>query len=242
MKIIKLDATDSTNSYLKKLINNTEIEQGTTVITNDQKLGRGRRGNYWQGEAFKNLYFSFYNKISEEKNSTGFFLNAIASISVYSLLKEYKITNIQIKWPNDILVDSKKISGILIENIFLGKKLKHTVIGIGLNVNQYKFTKMHSATSMIIHTKYQIDIEYLAIRLQQLLIQNLSKVKNDSKGIIQDYNSVLFRRETFCNFLNNENKILSLKLLKVDSNGYLNLVDKKNKLFRYSLDEIKMII
>ena len=57
MKIIKLDATDSTNSYLKKLINNTEIEQGTTVITNDQKLGRGRRGNYWQGEAFKNLYF-----------------------------------------------------------------------------------------------------------------------------------------------------------------------------------------
>ena len=242
MKIIKLDATDSTNSYLKKLINNTEIEQGTTVITNDQILGRGRRGNYWQGEAFKNLYFSFYNKVSEEKNSTGFFLNAIASISVYSLLKEYKITNIQIKWPNDILVDSKKISGILIENIFLGKKLKHTVIGIGLNVNQYKFPKVLSATSMIIYTKNQIDIECLAIRLQQLLIENLSKAKNDLKGILQNYNSVLFKRETFCNFLNNENKILNLKLLKVDSNGYLNLVDKKNNFFSYSSDDIKMII
>ena len=242
MKIIKLDATDSTNSYLKKLISKTEIEQGTTVITNDQTLGRGRRGNYWQGEAFKNLYFSFYNKISKEKNSTGFLLNAIASISVYKLLKEYKITNIQIKWPNDIMVDSKKISGILIENIFLGKKLKHTIIGIGLNVNQYKFPKVNSATSMIIHTQNQIDIEFLAIRLQHLLIENLSKAKNDSKGILQNYNSVLFKRETFFNFLNNENKILHLKLLKVNSNGYLKLVDKKNKLFSYSSDEIKMII
>ena len=67
MKIIKLDATDSTNSYLKKLISKTDIEQGTIVITNDQTLGRGRRGNYWQGKAFKNLYFSFYNKISKKK-------------------------------------------------------------------------------------------------------------------------------------------------------------------------------
>ena len=242
MKIIKLDAIDSTNSYLKKLISKTDIEQGTIVITNDQTLGRGRRGNYWQGKAFKNLYFSFYNKISKKKNSTGFLLNAIASISIYKLLKEHKITNIQIKWPNDILVDSKKISGILIENIFLGKKLKHTVIGIGLNVNQCKFTKMPSATSMITHTKNQIDIECLAVRLQQLLIENLSKTENDLKGILQMYNSVLFKKDTFCNFLNNENKILRLKLLKVDSNGYLHLVDKKNKLFSYSSDEIKMII
>ena len=50
MKIIKLDATDSTNSYLKKLISRTEIEQGTTVITNDQTLGRGRRGNYFTAD------------------------------------------------------------------------------------------------------------------------------------------------------------------------------------------------
>ena len=95
---------------------------------------------------------------------------------------------------------------------------------------------------MITHTKNQIDIECLAVRLQQLLIENLSKTENDLKGILQMYNSVLFKKDTFCNFLNNENKILRLKLLKVDSNGYLYLVDKKNKLFSYSSDEIKMII
>ena len=242
MKIIKLDATDSTNSYLKKIINKNELEHGTTVIANDQTLGRGRRGNSWQGKAFKNLYFSFYNKNSRKKKSSGFLLNAIASISVCELLKQYKITNIQIKWPNDILVDSKKISGILIENIFFGKKLKHNIVGIGLNVNQYEFSMLPSVTSMIIHTKNQIDIESLAIRLQQLLIENLSKTENDIEGILQYYNSVLFKRDDFCTFLNKENKILKLKLLKVDNNGFLILADKQNKLFSYSSDEIKMII
>ena len=73
MKIIKLDATDSTNSYLKKLINNTEIEQGTTVITNDQKLGRGRRGNYWQERLLKIYILVFIIKFQRRKIPQDFF-------------------------------------------------------------------------------------------------------------------------------------------------------------------------
>ena len=121
MKIIKLDAIDSTNSYLKKLLAKEPLNDLTVVISKHQTKGRGRNGNVWTNNASLNLAFSIYKRFNDLKISDKFILNIISSLSVFQLLSENKLNKLTIKWPNDIMAENKKISGILIENNVKGK-------------------------------------------------------------------------------------------------------------------------
>ena len=122
MKIIKLDAIDSTNSFLKALSAQETCENFTVVSTESQTQGKGQRGSGWTSEAGKNLAFSvLYNQKIEEITSL-FTLNIVVALSVVEALKTVSNLNFSIKWPNDILAENKKIAGILIENTFKNSK------------------------------------------------------------------------------------------------------------------------
>ena len=169
MLIIKLDATDSTNAYLKNVMQTEVLDDFTTVIANKQLKGRGQLGASWISEPGKNLTISVLKKFNTLKASKQFILNMAVSMAVYDTLKALHISSLSIKWPNDILSGNQKICGILIENVMQEQIISSAIIGIGLNVNQVHFPGLKRATSIKLLTGKTIATdEVLSLFLKQL--------------------------------------------------------------------------
>ena len=146
-----LEETSSTNAYAHRIIQNNLITDGTLVFTDFQTKGVGQRGKPWQSEARKNLLGSFILKPRfDPQKST--YINFCASLGLYEAIQEFFPGRVKIKWPNDILVDNMKIGGLLLENIIEKEKIKFTIVGIGINVNQTKFENLENVTSFSILT------------------------------------------------------------------------------------------
>ena len=151
--IIWLDSIDSTNEEAKRHI--SDIDNLSVLSAYEQTEGRGQRGNTWTSTPGENLMFSVVLKFSPEDSGLGgldardqFVLNEIAALSVVDFLRLHDI-QAQIKWPNDVYVDSRKMCGILIENSIRGNWLSSSIIGIGLNINQRNFdVNLPNPTSM----------------------------------------------------------------------------------------------
>jgi BirA family biotin operon repressor/biotin-[acetyl-CoA-carboxylase] ligase len=109
LKLIKLNAIDSTSSFLKKLAQESVLKNYTIVTTENQISGRGQQQNTWYSEASKNLTISIYVSFKNLKIYDQKYLNFAISIAIYQTLSTYEISNLSIKWPNDILSANKKI-------------------------------------------------------------------------------------------------------------------------------------
>ena len=133
--------TDSTNNLLRRLY--LDENDLFTIYTDFQTAGRGQQGNGWESEKGKNLLFSTLLREWSIPVSSQFLINQIVSLSLYhtvrAILKEDQQSLLTIKWPNDLYFQDKKLAGILIENIWQGNQVSHSIAGIGLNVNQTVF-------------------------------------------------------------------------------------------------------
>ena len=136
--LIHLEETDSTNKYLNELCNKQCVEELTTITADFQTSGRGQRGNSWESEAGQNLMFSFVLYPTFLKARRQFLLSQIISLAIKEELERY-VSNISIKWPNDIVINGKKICGILTEMSAQFDYINHIVIGIGINVHNESF-------------------------------------------------------------------------------------------------------
>ncbi|MFL2663928.1 MAG: biotin--[acetyl-CoA-carboxylase] ligase, partial [Crocinitomicaceae bacterium] len=135
---IRLISVDSTNNFAAKLINDGLAEHGSVILAENQTNGRGQRGSEWQSQKAKNILTSFVFKFEALDPQFLFRINAFVSIALIDFLNSYGI-DAQIKWPNDIMVNSNKICGILVENKLVGNALSYSIAGFGLNVNQIEF-------------------------------------------------------------------------------------------------------
>ena len=152
--IIELDSVDSTNAYADHLLETTEPPDGTIVVAREQFAGRGQAGNSWNSEAGKNLTCSVLLYPQFLPADRQFLLNKVISLSVldfvHAALQDHRmafrtgqqrpeIPVVAIKWPNDIYVGNKKAGGILIAHKIMGDRLKASIVGIGININQTLF-------------------------------------------------------------------------------------------------------
>lgn len=160
VKIIQLEEVDSTNSYAKKNISN--IEDKTAIITKKQTSGRGRLNRSWVDLGEENLFLSIVLKPSETFKEIYPNLTQYLSVVLCKVIESYGIKT-QIKWPNDVLIDGKKIAGILSETVMQAQKLKGIVLGVGVNLNsnQEKIDAIPNkiATSLNIETQKAIDLK-----------------------------------------------------------------------------------
>lgn len=155
----------STNTYALQLCQQKQSLEGTVVITNNQTAGRGQRGNTWEAEPGTNLTFSIILKPTFMLATEQFMLNRAVSLGIANFLRSQLPKAVRIKWPNDMLVQEKKICGVLIENVIQGSAISASVVGIGLNVNQHRFS-IERATSLHLETGILYD---LSIMLDELL-------------------------------------------------------------------------
>jgi BirA family biotin operon repressor/biotin-[acetyl-CoA-carboxylase] ligase len=195
MKLIKLDAIDSTNDFLKRLSGQQSLENFTVVTAENQTHGKGQMGSKWDSEIGKNLMFSVlvnkvFNNISEI-----FDLNVAVAVALISTLEKYNIPNLSIKWPNDILSDNKKLAGILIENTIKNNREITSIIGVGLNVNQMNFDLLPKASSLAVIVKSEFDKEIILNQFIDCLKFNYNLLQNNSASELwKNYNSYLFKK------------------------------------------------
>ena len=151
------DSLDSTSSEVRRHI--PAYDNLSVVAAREQTAGRGQRGNRWLSQAGENLTFSLVMKPERLAARDQMQLTALASVAVRSYLLAEGIPA-RIKWPNDIYVVDRKICGMLIENTLEGPWIRHSVIGIGLNVNQTVFPPgLPNPTSMALCTHRTFDLE-----------------------------------------------------------------------------------
>lgn len=143
--------TDSTNVRAKALGN--EGQHGTLLVANRQTAGRGRRGRTWESPEEKNIYMTLFLKpeIAIDKAPM---LTIVMAHSVSKVLREVYKLDAQIKWPNDLVLNKKKICGILTEMSVSGGAIDYVVIGTGINVGNKTFPEelQQSATSLWLET------------------------------------------------------------------------------------------
>ena len=144
MRQIHLAQVDSTNSYLRRrLSEEPDLQEYTVVTATDQTAGRGQPGHRWDATAGQNLTMTLLLHPGDlmEDGGTLFDLNILTALAVRQALQRELPPGpeVKVKWPNDLLVDGRKICGILIENSFSSSRLEASVVGIGVNVLQEHF-------------------------------------------------------------------------------------------------------
>jgi BirA family biotin operon repressor/biotin-[acetyl-CoA-carboxylase] ligase len=146
-EIITYDSVDSTNDIAKRLVGKSDKE-GTVILANSQTQGKGRRGRTWHSEENVGVYLSTLLKTSLPPEQISQ-ITLVAGVALVQAINEFSRVRAYLKWPNDILLNGKKVAGILTE--YCQKKVHSEVIlGIGINVNHARFPVplQHIATSM----------------------------------------------------------------------------------------------
>jgi BirA family biotin operon repressor/biotin-[acetyl-CoA-carboxylase] ligase len=241
MIIIKLNATNSTNDYLKNLMRKQFVDNFTIVVTNNQEKGRGQRDAEWHSEAGKNLTFSVLVRDLIMNPTDLFTLNIAVALSVFETLNQLTSKKCAVKWPNDIMADNKKIAGILIENAIQQNGEILSVIGIGLNVNQINFNSINNVTSLKLLESLDFNLDYVLNSLLENLKQNISLVRNKSDLLWIKYLENLFKKEIPTTF---EDKSLQkfMGIIKgVSSVGQLQVLLEDDSIKNYGVKEIKML-
>ncbi|ALJ06201.1 ligase [Pseudalgibacter alginicilyticus] len=242
MHIIKLNAIDSTNSYLKKLSSETSLRDYTVVITNNQTNGRGQMGAVWDSEGSKNLTFSVFKDVSNFYIDNPFFISIVVSLSILKALQSINIQKLSVKWPNDILSDNKKVCGILIENVIKQNNLQSSIIGVGLNVNQTTFNNLPSASSIkcITGIHYHLDevLQSIIVHLKNYfsLLQN-----GHYEDLKQEYETYLFRKNKPSTFKGGDGNIFSGIIKNVSAAGHLQVLLEDDIVKAFDLKEITLL-
>lgn len=231
--LIRLKSVDSTNTFLLNLSNKEKLVEGTVVLADSQLKGRGQRGNIWLSQDGKSLCASvlFFPKTDLQYQFT---FNKCIALAIVSSLNIFGVKS-EIKWPNDILVQNKKIAGVLIENSIREKSLHKSVVGIGINVNN-DCTSIKHAISLQEVLKEEVKIDDLLLTLCQELEKYYLLFRNDKKQIQDLYHNNLFGKESQLNFMK-RGKPFSATIKRVDELGRLVLIeDDEEKV--YSMGEL----
>ena len=242
MHIIKLDAINSTNDYLKGLLQQQFVPNFTIVTAENQTNGRGQMGSEWKIESGKNLTFSILVKDLLLEINQIFTLNVAVAVSIIEVISALEIKNYAIKWPNDILAESKKIGGILIENSIKSNGEIFSIIGIGLNVNQKEFGNLPKASSLSLLKNKDFDKEPIMIAIAENLRRNISLIlNNNAASIWKKYHSNLYKRGIPMPFEDKDGNQFMGIIQGVDKAGKLEVI-LENDLFKtFAIKEIKLL-
>jgi BirA family biotin operon repressor/biotin-[acetyl-CoA-carboxylase] ligase len=241
--LIKLDATTSTNDFLKSLIKEVDIENFTVVQADFQSKGKGQMGTVWASEKGKNLILSVLVRETWMDINLLFELNRLVSLSILQTLNRFEIPNISIKWPNDIMSGNKKIAGILIENIIKANDELISIVGIGLNVNQKSFTEIDHATSMCLQNHQDFEIDPVMNEILNALQHNLEILKtNPHSSYFNDlYHQNLFRKDVPTVFQNEHHEKFMGIIRGVNSKGLLVLELEHDVVKTFDIKQIKIV-
>lgn len=192
-EIFYYDVIDSTNTRAKQLAEEGH-GTGTLVVADRQDAGRGRRGRSWEGPAGNGIYMTLVLKPEINPNNASM-LTLVAALAVSGAITTCTGVKAGIKWPNDIVMDGKKVCGILTEMSAQFDYVNHIVVGIGINVHNESFPKEIEdvATSIYLQSGEHIN----RARLIEEILEQFERYyaiylkTEDLSGLVNEYNSRL---------------------------------------------------
>ena len=224
MHLIELDTVASTNIHAQSII--AEMHPQCFVVTaKEQTKGKGQQGNVWHSEKAKNLLFSIAIYPHPIKADEQFILNKITALAVKTFIDKHLNTESKIKWPNDIYIANKKVAGILIEHSVTGNQLKHTVIGIGINVNQKHFPEnVPNPVSMYNISGIEYDLKVLLNSFVNIFFDLYNTLGTaHASSTDKAYLNALYNYNIKSNYLY-KNKEIAATIKDVDTYGRLILL------------------
>lgn len=241
MNIIKLNAIESTNSYLKDLMQSTSLENYTVVVAENQTHGRGQMGEVWEVEAGKSLTFSVLVWCEDFDIGSQTYFNMCVSLACSKVLKRHVAATIKVKWPNDIMAEKDKIAGILIENTIRGNTVVSSVVGIGINVNQIHFPEhLKGVSSLSQIEKKEFNKEDLMHELLHEIHQQVCEFEKSAfESIKKQYLEALFEFQKPRMFETAFGEQFLGKITDVNSTGQLVVETSDKKTREFGIKEIK---
>ena len=230
------DTLSSTNDFAKELINSNRFTNGTTIIANSQTSGRGRFARTFFSPANTGIYFSAILEKSLPIKDVSL-ITLICAIAVCRAITKLTNFNLQIKWINDIYLNSKKICGILIENIcdFNNMKSKAIVAGIGINIFTENFPKdIQDKAGSIMYNKLSRN------KLISEILNNLFDLSEDvyNKEIIEEYKSLSLVLNKEISY-KKDNKTYTATAIDINDSGNL-VVKNDNNIEVLDCEEISI--
>lgn len=187
---------DSTNSAAVDLLSKSNPTEGTVIYADHQTAGRGQIGSRWESPPGQNLLLSIILYPKFLLATQQFKLHQVVSLALFELLQAYLYDReaLAIKWPNDLYYNDQKLGGILIENSLQGSHIRHTVVGIGLNINQTAFApELSRATSLRSITGQWYELPLLLSALCQQIEYHYLALKNQRyQALEQAYRQRLY--------------------------------------------------
>lgn len=256
--IIELESIDSTNAYADHLLETSEPPDGTIIVAREQFAGRGQAGNSWNSEPGKNLTCSVLLYPQFLPADRQFLLNKVISLSVldfvHAVLQDHRmavrtgksrpeIPGVSIKWPNDIYVGNKKAGGILIAHKIMGDRLKASIVGIGININQTVFpADLPNPVSLSQLTGREYDLaESRAALCRYLDLRYIALSRFGPANLDEAYHRHLLGMEVWGKFFHQESETEGF-IKGVDDLGRLLVEDREGSVNAYMHKEIEYII
>ncbi|MGI6710625.1 MAG: biotin--[acetyl-CoA-carboxylase] ligase [Bacilli bacterium] len=232
-KYIYFDVLPSTNDYIKE--NYQNLSNLDIVIAKHQTKGKGRLSRTWEDNS-NSILLSML--IKPKKDLSVSLIPLVASAVVYKFLKEY-LDNVKIKWPNDILVNGKKIAGILVEAKYL-EKFEYLVVGIGININDEDFNKnlKEKAISLYEVIRKKENILEMYEKFSNMLRSEYKLfLKNKSDFLtVNRINSAIIGEEVYLEIEGNKEKV---KVLDITDDGAI-LVNYNNQNKTFTSGEVTL--
>lgn len=227
-KLVYLDEVDSTNNYARKLAEDG-VQHGTLVVADYQNGGKGRRGRTWVMPHGKAIAMSLIVRpdIRPEKASM---MTLVTGMAVAEAIKKVTGLDTKIKWPNDIVINGKKISGILTEMSAEMDGINYVVIGIGINANFTEFPEelRETATSLQQQLGYPVDrgaIICMTMKIFEIYYERFMETQS-MKGLAEEYQQMLVNLDRQVRVLEPGNEYSGVAR-GIDETGQL-LVEKEN--------------
>lgn len=234
--LIYVEQCSSTNDEILAFLPQKK-EESVTLYTFDQTNGRGQYGNVWKSIAHQNLAFSMI--FHQEKNKLS---DALFNFHTANILRDFiaKKTDflVKVKWPNDIIISNKKISGMIIER-YKYQKENYLILGIGVNILQEDFRNLPSAGSILTQTNKKFALKEWAKEMNEYFIERLFE-KVSSVEILERYHQFLFKKDEVAVFEINEMRQNGI-IKKVDEKGFIEIDLENDGVKKFFHKEIKLL-
>ena len=226
MRLISLISIDSTNTHAQRLIREG-LTENSLIYSSEQTKGRGQRGKDWLSRPGDGIYCSYVYFQQHLLVSHQFVFNMAMASAVAEFVSSKISGEVKIKWPNDILVNKKKIAGLLIENSIKGESITVSVVGIGVNLNQIGELQDFETkgTSMKAETGDNYPYETAVFELANFV--KIAKAEFDSgdyESIIRKYHSYLYQNQKEIQLRLADNSNTTVILEGVNADGSLSVL------------------
>ncbi|MCG5643462.1 biotin--[acetyl-CoA-carboxylase] ligase [Flavobacteriaceae bacterium LSUCC0859] len=241
MNRIHLETIPSTNEEMKRLMGLQTLSDFTCITASHQTAAKGQRGNKWVSEPGKNIALSVYKTFDRLKIGDQFAISMATALALKEVFSDI-LSGVSVKWPNDILVNDRKIAGVLIETGVLGSSIPWAVIGVGVNVQQHSFSDLPFATSFAKEGVPSLTTEALVLKMLPVIEKHLHTVEQCTYTYLKaQYESVLYGHNSIKKFKQVGGEPFFASVDGVNENGSLCLKTLHGERISFHFKEIEML-